>query len=110
MSRPPLPPGTSSGSSQPLAEAAPRRVEILVGSGGSKPRPSDYFKRGQFAYVIGTDARGGANAVNRDWPDSETKEGETAYLVSKSPGMRGGALWFTKEALRFTRGGKPRAQ
>lgn len=39
--------------------------------------------------------------------DGESEPGEVAFLVSKSADMRGGALWFSAEALRFTK--PPRA-
>jgi len=73
----------------------PRRVEILQGSGTS------YFKRGQFGYVLAANTHGGFHFVNRtsDWT---SKPGEIAYLVSKSKGMRGGALWFSADGIRFT--------
>jgi hypothetical protein len=75
----------------------PRRVEILQGSGGSNA----YFKRGQFAYVLAANTAGGMWLVNRE-SASDSKPGEIAYLVSKTKGMRGGALWFSADALRFT--------
>lgn len=71
----------------------PRRVEILVGSGAG------YFKRGQYAYAIGFDARGGNYWVDRGGSSSP---GDIAYLISKTKDMRGGALWFSKDAIRFT--------
>lgn len=77
----------------------PRRVQIRVGS-SSEPRASDYFKAGQFAYVIGYDARGGMYWLDKPGP---SPAGQVAYLVSKTKDMRGGALWFSKDGLRFTK-------
>lgn len=71
----------------------PKRVEMLRGSG------TGYFKAGQFAYVLGWDARGGLYWVDRD---GDSARGEMAYLVSKTKGMRGVALWFSASAVRFT--------
>jgi hypothetical protein len=82
---------------KPLSFGTPRRVQIVQGSGGSNA----YFKRGQFAYVLAVNTRGGVHFVNRE-RDWESKPGEIAYLVSKSKGMKGGALWFSGDALRFT--------
>lgn len=77
---------------------APRRVEILVGSGAG------YFKAGQFAYVIAQNKKGGMHFCNRHGGDGgSSAPGETAYLVSKTKDMRGGALWFSRDALRFTK-------
>lgn len=73
-----------------------RRVEILQPSGAG------YFKRGQFAYVVGETAQGGMSYCHEHCVDS--KRGEIAYLVSKSKDSRGGALWFAANALRFTKG------
>ena len=72
-----------------------RRVEILQPSGAG------YFKRGQYAYVIGETSQGGMSYCHEHCTDSE--RGEIAYLVSKSKNGRGGALWFAASALRFTK-------
>jgi hypothetical protein len=42
---------------------------------------------------------GGMHFVNNS---RTSKPGEIAYLVSKSKEMRGGALWFSADAIRFT--------
>jgi hypothetical protein len=70
----------------------PRRVEILRAGG-------KYFKPGQFAYVLSYDKRGSNYWVDKD---GASREGELAYLVSKTKDMRGGALWFSADGLRFT--------
>ena len=78
----------------------PKRVEILRGDGS-------YFKRGQFGYVVGTNisplTKKTYEVYLQDRSPGNTRPGELAYLVSKSKGMRGGALWYSAEALRFTK-------
>lgn len=77
--------------------AAPRRVEILQVEPGHK-----YFKPGQFGYVIGENmSRGKRYEVYPQDIGPGPYKG-VAYLVSKTKEMRGGALWFTSHALRFT--------
>lgn len=74
----------------------PRRVQILT---VDRERPSSYFKRGQYAYVIAYNTEGGCFLIDRP---GFSDEGEKAYLVSKTKNMRGGALWFSGDGLRFT--------
>lgn len=74
----------------------PPRVEIVRGSGGRNP----YFKKGQFGFVVGANTAGGMYFVDKD---GASEPGEVAFLVSKTADMRGGALWFSAEALRFTK-------
>lgn len=74
----------------------PPRVEILHGSGGKNP----YFRKGQFGYVVGANTAGGMYFVDKD---GASEPGEVAFLVSKTADMRGGALWFSAGALRFTK-------
>ncbi len=71
----------------------PRRVEILRASGVG------YFKRGQFGYALSWDKRGGMYWVDKD---GSSPRGAIAYLVSKTKDMRGGALWFSEDGVRFT--------
>jgi hypothetical protein len=73
----------------------PKRVQILNGSGAK------YFKAGQFGYIIAENTRGGMFWCNKE---GHSRPGEVAYLVSKTKDMRGGALWFSRDALRFTKG------
>ena len=74
------------------------RVEILRGTGGRNP----YFRKGQFGYVVGVNTAGGMHFADKE--DAATSEpGEVAFLVSKTADMRGGALWFSADALRFTK-------
>lgn len=86
-----------SASSKPLSFKTPRRVQITVSSG------SGYFKKGQYAYVISHDDRGGMYWIDKD---GHSEPGERAYLVSKTKDMRGGALWFSEDGIRFTKGRK----
>jgi len=79
----------------------PPRVEILRGTGGKNP----YFRKGQFGYVVGVNTAGGMHFVDRE-DASSSEPGEVAFLVSKTADMRGGALWFSAEALRFTKAPK----
>ena len=76
----------------------PPRVEILRGTGGRNP----YFRKGQFGYVVGVNTAGGMHFVDKE-DASESEPGEVAFLVSKTSDMRGGALWFSADALRFTK-------
>jgi len=79
-------------------DSRPPRVEVLRGTGGKNP----YFKRGQFGYVVGVNTAGGMYFADKQ--DGELSEpGDVAFLVSKTADMRGGALWFSAEALRFTK-------
>jgi len=71
--------------------APPRPVEILASSGV-------YFKPGQRGYAISWTTHGGMHTQD----GGTTAPGDTAYLVSKSKGMRGGALWFSERGIRFT--------
>lgn len=73
-----------------------RRVEILHTTWKS---PNAYFKPGQFGYVVGQDNRGGSMFVD---VDRASEPGEVALLVSKTRDMRGGALWFSLDGVRFT--------
>lgn len=83
-----------SSSQRPLYfEGSPRRVEILKSDGR-------YFKPGQFGYVLATETRGGMHCQDTSTP---SRAGEPAYLVSKTKDMRGGALWFSADGVRFTR-------
>ena len=95
--------GRSSGEHAP-----PRRVEILK---VDDPSPNRYWKVGQFGYVVGENlsptvhTHGGRFEVYPVDRRGSTRPGEKAYLVSKARHGRGGALWFTSEALRFTKRG-----
>ena len=93
-----------SGSFSGEAGGKPPRVEILRGSGGQNP----YFKKGQFGYVVGSNTAGGMHFVDRDYESGRgvSEPGEVAFLVSKTADGRGGALWFSAEALRFTKAPK----
>lgn len=71
----------------------PRRVQITKVDSGS-----GYWKPGQFGYAISYSTHPGMFTMDK----GPSEPGEMAYMVSKSKGMRGGALWFSADALRFT--------
>jgi hypothetical protein len=73
----------------------PRRVQIVA----ADPIGARYFKHGQFAYVIGSSDEGGMFWIDRP---GCSKKGEVTYLISKSKGMAGGALWISADGVRFT--------
>lgn len=79
-----------------MSNYTPRRVQII---NPSSPGKGAYFKKGQFAYVIGENKLGDMYLVDQA---RESDRGETAYLVSKTKNVAGGALWFSPEGLRFT--------
>lgn len=76
-----------------MTNQTPTRVKIVNGS------PTGYFKPGQYAYILSESNRGGLYAVDID---GTTQPGEMAYLVSKTKGMVGGALWFTEAGVKIT--------
>ena len=71
----------------------PRRVEILKADtvGG-------YWKPGQFGYAVGYSTHPGMHTMDK----GPSEAGELSYLVSKSKGKGGGALWFSADGIRFT--------
>lgn len=81
------------------SEGKPPRVEILRGTGGRTP----YFRKGQFGYVVGVNTVGGVYFADKEGASAESQPGEVAFLVSKTADMRGGALYLSAEALRFTK-------
>jgi hypothetical protein len=76
----------------------PRRVQILKADsvGG-------YWKPGQFGYAVSYSTYPDRHTMDK----GPSQAGELSYLVSKSKGARGGALWFSAQGLRFT--GKEKA-
>ena len=69
----------------------PKRVEIV------RPGDKSNYKKGQFGYAISYTTH----------PEKHTErgfsaDGELVYLVSKTKDMRGGASYFSADALRFT--------
>jgi hypothetical protein len=76
----------------------PKRVQIVKVDTGS-----GYWKPGQFGYAISYSTYPGMFTMDK----GPSKADELSYLVSKSKGMRGGALWFSADGLRFT--GKEKA-
>jgi len=85
---------------KPAVYDPPKRVQVLRGSG------TGYWKAGQFGYVRVANTHGGFFCVDRDAADNPSKKGELVYLVSKSKDGRGGALWFSHDAVRFTGKGR----
>jgi len=83
----------------------PLRVEIIRTGGWTGSVNNAYFKKGQFAYVIAANTKGGSHLVDKS---IDSQPGEAAFLVSKTPQMRGGALWMSADALRFTKAPKDR--
>lgn len=73
-----------------------QRVEILKVEGGG---PNSYFKPGQFGYVVGQNTSGGMQFMD---VRRESAPGEIALLIAKTREMRGGALWFSLDGVRFT--------
>lgn len=71
----------------------PKRVQILKADsvGG-------YWKPGQFGYAVSYSTRPGMHTMDK----GPSESGDLSYLVSKSKGKGGGALWFSAQALRFT--------
>jgi hypothetical protein len=72
----------------------PRRVQILK----SDNTVGGYWKPGQFGYAVGYSTHPGMHTMDK----GPSEPGELSYLVSKSKGKGGGALWFSARALRFT--------
>ncbi len=70
---------------------------MLSGSGAG------YFKPGQYGTVVAKNTAGGMHYTD---VSRVSKPGEVALLVSK--GGNGGALWFTENAVRYTKPRKPR--
>jgi hypothetical protein len=71
----------------------PKRVQIV------KAGDSLYWKPGQFGYALSYSTHPGMYTER-----GPSAEGELAFLVSKTSNMRGGATWFSADALRFTAG------
>jgi hypothetical protein len=70
----------------------PKRVQILKARG-----PGGYWKSGQFGYAVAYSTHPGMYTEK-----GPSEADELVYLVSKSKNARGGALWFSADALRFT--------
>jgi hypothetical protein len=77
----------------------PKRVEILkVEDARVIAHHSSYWKPGQFGYAIAYSTHPGMHTMD----SGPSKAHELTYLVSKAAHGRGGALWFSADALRFT--------
>lgn len=71
------------------------RVQIVA----PDPIGARYFKHGQFAYVIGSSSDGGMYWIDKP---GHSRKGEVTFLISKTKGMAGGALWISEDGVRFT--------
>ena len=76
----------------------PRRVQILKADSAA-----GYWKPGQFGYAVAYSTHPGMHTLDKGPSDPD----EMSYLVAKSKDLRGGALWFSAQGLRFT--GKDKA-
>lgn len=63
----------------------------------------EYFKPGQYCYVIAETTEPGMFTIDRD---SFSLKGEVSYLVSKSHKTTGGAVWVSGLSIRFTKQNK----
>jgi hypothetical protein len=71
-----------------------KRVEIVHKTLGDNTRGK------RFGYVIDVDTAGNKHFFDKVRP---SEPGEVAFLVSRSPDGRTGAIWYSWEALRFTK-------
>jgi hypothetical protein len=71
-----------------------KRVEILFKTRG------DTTKRKRFRYVVGVNTSGGMHLWDKERPSAP---GEVAFLVSRTSDGRSGAIWYSHEAIRFTK-------
>lgn len=78
------------------AISPPARVEILRTDDSSLRA---YWKPGQFGYAKSYTTHPNMHTIDR----GSTEPHELVFLVSKSKDGGGGGLWFSADALRFTR-------
>ena len=69
-----------------------KRVEILFKTGNMCGK--------RFGYVVGVNTSGGMHFFDKIRP---SEPGEVAFLVSRTPDGRSGAIWYSYEAVRFTK-------
>lgn len=77
-----------------MSETVGKRVLLLAGSGAG------YFKPGQYGYVIAVNKTGGMHYSDGH---GVSKKGQAAYLIAKTKGAVGGAIWFHSKSLRFAK-------
>lgn len=71
-----------------------KRVEIVFKTFG------DNTKGKRFGYVVGVNTTGGMHFFDQS---RTSAPGEVAFLVSRTPDGRSGAIWYSHEGLRFTK-------
>jgi hypothetical protein len=71
-----------------------KRVEILFKTRGDTTRGK------RFGYVVGVNTSGGMHFFDKT---RSSEPGEVAFLVSRTPDGRSGAIWYSYEAIRFTK-------
>jgi len=71
-----------------------KRVEILFKTRGDNTRGK------RFGYVVGVNTSGGMHFFDKERP---SEPGEVAFLVSRTSDGRSGAIWYSYEAVRFTK-------
>ena len=76
----------------------PKRVQVLKADS-----TAGYWKPGQFGYALAYSTHPGMHTLDKGPSEAH----EMSYLVAKSKDLRGGALWFSAQGLRFT--GKEKA-
>lgn len=71
-----------------------KRVEILFKTRGDNTRGK------RFGYVVGVNTTGGMHFFDKT---RSSEPGEVAFLVSRTSDGRSGAIWYSYEAIRFTK-------
>jgi hypothetical protein len=71
-----------------------KRVEVLFKTRGDNTRGK------RFGYVVGVNTSGGMHFFDKARP---SEPGEVAFLVSRSSDGHSGAIWYSHEAIRFTK-------
>ena len=71
-----------------------KRVEILFKTRGDNTRGK------RFGYVVGVNTSGGMHFFDKSRP---SELGEVAFLVSRTPNGKSGAIWYSHEGIRFTK-------
>jgi hypothetical protein len=71
-----------------------KRVEIVYKTRGDNTRGK------RFGYIIGVNTTGGMHFFDKARP---SENGEVAFLVSRTPDGKTGAIWYSWEGLRFTK-------
>lgn len=71
-----------------------KRVEVLFKTRG------DNTGGQRFGYVVGVNTTGGMHFFDQM---RSSEPGEVAFLVSRTPDGRSGAIWYSHEGIRFTK-------